>query len=66
MGSAIYDSVCFVPDLHAYALQGEFLSLPITSVNTCNGYYLIIFRHIHRKNRIFLIPALCVFTQQRG
>lgn len=61
---------CVVPDLNAHTLQGQFLSLSITSVNTVNGvstgYNLIFFRHIHRQSRIFLVPALSVFTQQGG
>lgn len=61
---------CVVPDLNAHTLQGQFLPLSITSVNTVNGvltgYNLIFFRHIHKQNGIFLIPALSVFTQQGG
>lgn len=68
MGSALCRDVYFVSDLHAYTLQGEFLSPSITSVNTLNGvstgYDLAFFRHIHKKNRMFLILVLSVFTQQ--
>lgn len=60
--------MCFVPDLQAYTQQGEFMSVSITSINNLNGvstgYRLVFFRYIHRKNRIFLILPLCVFTQQ--
>lgn len=70
MGSAVWGGGCFVSDPSTYTQRGEFLSLSIISVNTLHGvstgYDLVFVRHIHGKNRIFPIPARCVFTQQGG